>query len=259
MKNCIVLLVLFAPAMALAQMQIGPEEYQLLGAAIRTRPAYDGSKSQVTDLIPVVRYYGQPLFARTTQGILEGGLHWNLGSGVAAGFQLAYEEGREADESAFLRNHNFTDNVDASGSIGVHLEWDTKLGQAPISLLARYRRDVESDRGTLVDFRFNVGVYGQNDTIVALYAQTTWASSEANATFYGVTAAQSAATGLPVYSPGSGFQNIGFGVLASHDLSRHVTLVGGIQFKWLMGDAAESPLAEQSRSTYANAGVAYRF
>jgi len=259
MKKCIVLLLLFAPAAALAQLQIGPEDYTLLGAALRTRPAYDGSKSQVMDLIPVVRYYGQPLFARTTQGILEGGLHWNLGSGVAAGLQLAYEEGRQSDESAFLRNHNFTDNVDASGSIGAHVEWDTKLGQVPVSLLARYRQDIDSDRGSLVDFRFNVGLYGENATIVAVYAQATWASSEANAAFYGVTAAQSAATGLPAYSPGSGFQNVGLGLLASHDLSRHLTLVGGLQFKWLTDGAAESPLAERTRSTYANFGAAYRF
>jgi len=210
-------------------------------------------------VIPVVRYYGQPLFARTTQGILEGGLRWNIGSGVAVGAQLAYEEGRQADESAFLRNHNFTDNVNASGSIGAHVEWDTKLGQAPVSLLARYRQDIDSDRGSLLDFRFNVGVYGENDTIVAVYAQGTWASSKANATFYGVTAAQSAATGLPVYQPGSGIQNFGLGLLASHDLSRHVTLVGGLQFKWLATDASESPLAERTRGTYANFGAAYRF
>src|SRR4051812_45913219 len=138
MKKALALLLLIAPGAAMAQMQIGPEEYQLLGAAVRTRPAYDGSKSQVMDVIPVVRYYGQPLFARTTQGILEGGLHWNVGSGVSAGVQLAYEEGRQSDESAFLRNNNFTDNVEASGSIGLHLEWDTKLGQAPVTLLARY-------------------------------------------------------------------------------------------------------------------------
>ena len=244
---------------AAAQAQIAPDDYTLLGAAVRTRPAYDGSKSQVNDLVPVVRYYGQPLFARTTQGILEGGLHWNLGSGVAAGLQLAYEEGRDASESAFLRNHGFADDIDASGSLGAHLEWDTRLGPAPVTLLARYRQNADSDRGALADFRFNVGLYGENSTIVALFAQATWASSKANRAFFGVTPAQSAASGLPVYEPGGGLQHVGLGVLASHDLTRHWTLVGALQQRWLQGDAAQSPLAERSRNSYANAGIAYHF
>src|ERR1700704_122333 len=105
MKKTLAALLLLAPLSAPAQLI--DDNYVLLGAAVRTRPAYDGSRSQTTDLVPVIRYYGQPWFARTTQGILEGGLHWNLGSGLAAGFQLAYEEGRDSSESSFLREHNF--------------------------------------------------------------------------------------------------------------------------------------------------------
>jgi outer membrane scaffolding protein for murein synthesis (MipA/OmpV family) len=257
MKTSLALLAALMPAAALAQ--IVPDDYTLLGAAVRTRPAYDGSLSQQTDLVPIVRYYGQPLFARTTQGILEGGLRWELGSGVAAGFQLAYEEGRKSSESAFLRDHNFTDDVDPSASLGAHLEWDTKIGPAPITLLARYRRDVDADRGTLVDLRLNVGVYGANRAIVALFAETTWGDSKANGTFYGVTPAQSAASGFAVYQPGSGLQRVSAGVIGSYDLSRHWTFVGAFQQRWLQGDAAQSPLTERNRSTYANAGIAYRF
>jgi outer membrane protein len=259
MKRILVSLALLAPLAAAAQMQITPDDYTLLGAAIRTRPAYDGSKSQVNDIVPVVRYYGQHLFARTTQGILEGGARWNLGPGLAVGVQLAYEEGRDTSESAFLRTHNFGDDVDASGSVGAHVEWDTKLGPAPVSLLARYRQDVDSDRGALADLRFNVGLYGQNNTIIALYTQATWASSKATNTFFGVSPAQAAATGLPAYEAGSGLQHVGLGLLASHDLTRRWTLVGSIQERWLQGDASRSPLAERSRSNYANAGIAYRF
>ena len=44
----------------------------LLGPGLRSRPAYDGSASQRLELVPVVRYFGQPWFARSTQGVLEG-------------------------------------------------------------------------------------------------------------------------------------------------------------------------------------------
>ena len=257
MKKTFAALLLLAPLSAPAQMI--DADYVLLGAAVRTRPAYDGSRSQTTDLVPIIRYYGQPWFARTTQGILEGGLHWNLGSGLAAGLQLAYEEGRDTSESSFLRERNFTDDVDASGSIGAHVEWDTKIGPAPVGLLARYRQNVDSDRGALADLRLNVGVYGDRGATLVVFSEATWGSSKANATFYGVTPQQSAASGFAVYEPGSGLKQVALGLIGGYDLSRHWTLVGSIQERWLQGDVAKSPLAEKKGSTYANAGIAYRF
>jgi outer membrane scaffolding protein for murein synthesis (MipA/OmpV family) len=249
---------LLVPGAALAQA-ILPEDYTLLGAAVRTRPAYDGSLSQKTDLVPIVRYYGQPLFARTTQGILEGGLHWQLGSGLAGGFQLSYDEGRKSSESAFLREHNFTDDIDAGASLGAHLEWDGKLGPAPVGVLLRYRQGLDSDRGALADLRFNVGVYGSGGATLVVFTEATWGSSKANNTFYGVTPEQSAASGFATYEPGSGLRYVALGLIGGYDLARHWTLVASIQQRWLQGDVAQSPLADCRQNTYANAGVAYRF
>src|SRR5213596_478845 len=90
------------PIAALAQSPL-PE---WIGAGVRTRPAYDGSASQRTELIPTVRYYGTPWFARTTQGILEGGARTELTRGFNVGAQLAYEGGRIASESDFLGRNN---------------------------------------------------------------------------------------------------------------------------------------------------------
>ena len=251
-------LLLLSPLTALAQM-ILPDDYVLLGAAVRTRPAYDGSQSQRTDVVPVVRYYGQPWFARTTQGILEGGLHWNLGSGVSAGFQLSYDEGRDSSESAFLRDRNFTDNVDPGASIGAHFEWDGKIGPAPVGVLLRYRQSIESDRGALADVRLNLGLYGKGGATLVAFTDATWGSSNSNFTYYGVSPAQSAATGFAAYEPGSGLRHVGVGLIGGYDLSRHWTLTASVQQRWLQDSVAASPLADCRQNTYANAGVAYRF
>ena len=256
MKTTIASILILTPLAALAQV---PDDYTLLGAAVRTRPAYDGSGSQRTDVVPVVRYYGQPWFARTTQGILEGGLHWNLGSGVAAGFQLSYDEGRDSSESDFLRSRGFTDDVDASASVGAHFEWDGSIGPAPIGVMLRYRQSIDSDRGALADARLNLGLYGKGGATLVLFTEATWGSGNANGTFYGVTPAQSAASGFASYQPGSGPRHVGVGIIGGYDLSRHWTLVGSVQQRWLQGDVAQSPLADCRQNTYANAGVAYRF
>src|SRR5206468_761619 len=102
----------------------------------RTRPAYDGSAAQRTDLIPTVRYYGKPWFARTTQGILEGGTRMELARGLNVGAQIAYEGGRLASESDFLRSNNVPD-INPGASVGLHVEWDQELGPIPVTLLGR--------------------------------------------------------------------------------------------------------------------------
>jgi outer membrane scaffolding protein for murein synthesis (MipA/OmpV family) len=236
--------ILLLPAAATAQI-ILPEEEVLLGAAVRTRPAYDGSGEQRADLIPLVRYYGKPLFARTTQGVLEGGARWPLTPALHLGAQLAYEEGREQDESDLLRRLNIPD-LDAGASFGAHLEWDFRLGPAPASLLGRWRQHADGDRGAQADLRFNIGAYGSRGIILALYAQATWANAESIRSFYLVDA-------------GSGLLHTSVGALGSYDLSRHWLLVGGLQFRRLHGDATRSPIVEEKNSVYANAGLAYRF
>jgi len=237
-------LLLIVPISALAQ--IVPEDYTLVGVAVRTRPAYDGSESQVTDLIPVLRYYGKPWFARTTQGVLEGGARWALTPGLDAGVQLAYEEGRKTSESSLLQSLNLP-NVDPGVSIGAHLEWDSNLGQVPVSLLGRVRQNIDPDRGAQADLRLNAGVYGSGRMIVAAYAQATWANSKSIESYYAINNAD------------SGLLYTSIGLLGSYDFSRHWSAVAGVQCRWLHGDAASSPIVERTSSYYANAGIAYRF
>jgi len=240
----IVWLFLMVPFAALAQ--IAPEDYTLVGVAVRTRPAYDGSDSQRTDLIPVLRYYGKTWFARTTQGVLEGGARWALTPGLDAGVQLAYEEGRKTSESSLLQSLNLP-NVDPGVSAGAHVEWDFKIGPAPINVLGRVRQNIDTDRGAQADLRFNVGLHSSGGFILAAYAQATWASSKYIETFYAVNNAD------------SGLLHAGLGLLGSYDLSRHWTAVAGVQGRRLHGDAAGSVIVENKSNFYANAGIAYRY
>lgn len=238
------LLLLVLPISALAQ--IAPDDYTLVGAAVRTRPAYDGSDTQRTDVIPVLRYYGKPWFARTTQGVLEGGARWWITPGLDFGVQLAYEEGRSRSESSLLRSLNLAD-VHSSASVGAHVEWDSKIGRVPVSLLARYRQHTDSDRGSQLDLRFNVGLHSGGGLIVAAFAQATWASSKSIESFYALADAD------------GGLLHTTIGLLGSYDLSRHWTVVASMQARRLHGDATSSPIVETNSSFYASAGIAYRF
>jgi outer membrane scaffolding protein for murein synthesis (MipA/OmpV family) len=179
-----------------------------------------------------------------------------ISRGLNVGAQLAYEGGRLASESDFLRNNNVPD-LNPGASVGLHVEWDRKLGPVPLTLLARGRHFLDSDRGAQADLRLTAGVYSGGAITAGVFIQGTWANSKSNQSFYGITPAQ--ATNLPAYSAGSGPLYTSGGLLWGVDLSRKWIVVGNLEARRLHGDAARSPLAERTSNYYASASVAYRF
>lgn len=203
----------------------------LLGTGVRHRPVFDGSDKKTTDLIPVLRYYGRPWFARTTQGMLEGGARAALGKGLDAGAQLAYEQGPR--------------DAEAGASFGAHLEWDAKLGPAPLNALLRWRRHFDSARGALIDARLTAGVYERRGLAAAVFTQATWASEKHFESYYGLA--------------DSGLLFTSLGLLGSYDLSRRWLAVASIEARRLADNAAPSAFVRERSNTYMGAGLAYRF
>jgi outer membrane scaffolding protein for murein synthesis (MipA/OmpV family) len=209
-------------------------------------------------VIPYLRLYGEHFFARTTQGILEGGWRTRPFGGWVFGAQVAYEESRISDESAFLEEHHFPD-LDASASVGLHAEGDWKLGPMPLNALLRYRRDVKSENGAQADLRVTAGILNWNRLRAGVYGQITWANDRSTQRYFGVTSQQSLASGLPAYSAGAGLRYSQFGLLGDIDLSKHWIGLWGINLQRQQGDSRDSPLVQDRTNWSANAGVAYRF
>lgn len=230
----------------------------LIGPGLRYRPAYDGSRSTSLELVPVIRYFGQPWFVRSTQGVLETGVRTELMPGLHAGAQLAYEPGRKVSESVFLRNHQLMD-TSGGASVGLHMEWDHAFGPAPVTLLARVRQNVDSSRGAQADLRLSVGVFHGGAVSAGIFTQATWADVKSTRSLYGVAPQQSASTGLPAFQPGSGWLFTSVGLLWSVDLNPQWVVVGSLESRRLAGDAAHSPLVERASNSYISAGIAYRF
>jgi outer membrane scaffolding protein for murein synthesis (MipA/OmpV family) len=207
------------------------DDSTFFGGGLYARPRFDGSADRTVQLIPAVNYYGQPWFARTTQGMLEGGARWSMRQDLDAGVQLAYEDGP--------LDHN------PDASIGVHLEADRKIGPAPVNGLLRVRQHLRSNRGTQLDARATVGVYGGHGVAAGLFAQGTWASQKSFEAYYGVRE--------------SGLLFVGLGALASYDLTRRWLLLGSVERRRLSDDAARSPIVERRSGVYVSGAIAYRF
>jgi outer membrane scaffolding protein for murein synthesis (MipA/OmpV family) len=248
-------LLALVPLAAAAQMKA--PDYNWLGAGVRTRPAYDGSAAKETEIIPSVRYFGGPWFARTTQGILEGGARLEVTRDLHLGAQLAYEAGRKSSEAPFLSSRGVPD-IDWGASAGVHAEWDSRLGPAPTTLLARVRQLFDG-RGAQADLRYTVGIFGRGPVSAALFFQGTWASAKSNQSFYGVSNDLAATSGLPAYAPGGGLLYTTGGMLYGIDIGKTWMVIGNLEARRLQGAAARSPLVEQPTSFYASASLAYKW
>jgi outer membrane scaffolding protein for murein synthesis (MipA/OmpV family) len=235
-----------------------PTDYILLGAGIWSRPVYDGAITNHTVPIPVIRYYGKPWFARTTFGMLEGGARVELLRGFSIGTQLAYEGGRDSAESAYLTNHAIS-TIPISLSWGIHAELETKIGPMPLITLLRYRQDVDADRGAQADLRFTAGLYSNVGINAGIFVQSTWANTTSAQYYYGISAQQSTASGLPVYTMQSGQLFNSAGLLWSYDVDAQWMLLGSFEWRGLREEALVSPLVETSTGRYANLGIAYRF
>jgi len=214
-----------------ALAQSAPEGDHLLGAAARNRPHYDGSDRQTTDAIPVLRYSKGVLFARTTQGMLEGGARLSLVEGLAVGLQLAYEAGPL--------------NGDPGSSLGGHVEWRGKVGAAPFSALARFRNHTDSEHGRQFDTRLTIGVFQGGGFRAGVFGQATWASEKYFLAYYDVRD-----SGL-LYTSG--------GALGTYELGEHWLAVASFELRRLADAPANSAFVRDRTNGYAWAGVAYRF
>ncbi|MBA3896794.1 MAG: MipA/OmpV family protein [Sphingomonadaceae bacterium] len=82
-------------------------------------------------------------------------------------------------------------------------------------------------------------------------------------TYFGVTPAQSAASGLPGFTPGSGFKDVTFGGLAalslSGDLRHGFALFAGGSYGVFLGEFRRSPITRSNHQFTGAIGVGYTF
>ena len=248
------MLCLLAPIAARAELS----DESLLGPGLRSQPAYDGSASQRAQLVPVVRYFGDPWFLRSTQDVLEAGARVQIQPGLHLGSQLAYEPGRKANESPFLEGHHVAD-VDRGASLGGLLEWDHMFGRMPVTIVTRLRQHLDLKRGLQADIRVSAGMLRTGPVAAGTYVESTWANANSVDRFYGITPAQAITTGLPSFVGTSGWLTAVFGLGVRLDLNRNWLAVAAAESRHLLNTVARSPLVERTQNYYLTIGCAYRF
>jgi outer membrane scaffolding protein for murein synthesis (MipA/OmpV family) len=165
-------------------------------------------------------------------GKVAGDSHWSLGPVVRI------DGGRDESDSPKLRGLG---DVGTGIELGGYVSYKT----GPTRLRARIRKDVAGGHGgVLVDFDATTALYNATSWSLSGNVQITWANGKYMSAFYGVTPAQSAASGLPVYHAGSGIHDINASLVASYQIDERWSLLGNLGFSRLLSSASGNPLVK---------------
>lgn len=146
----------------------------------------------------------------------------------------------------FGRSEKDSPDLKGMGKVGTSLELGafdayTTAGGSRIRL--RVRQDVVSGHGGGLAIADYAQPFIRTERFVLSgVVAGTWATGKYMRSFFGVTTAQAAASGYPVYTPGSGFKDISAGLNGSYVIAPQWSLVADVNDKRLIGGAVDSPI-----------------
>lgn len=214
-----------------------------LGLGPVIAPDYEGSDDYNVDPVPAVSLrYGNFLevdnnevkvtaFNRLFNANMGGG------SSLRAGPLVRIDFGRDEADSPDLRGMG---DVDIALELGAFVSYQLESGTR---VRVRVRHDViKGHSGTLAIADVIQPFIRSGRFVLGGVVQATWASGPYMRSYFGVNAAQAAASGYPVYRPGSGFKDINAGLNGNYRLAERWSVVANVNYKRLIGGAADSPI-----------------
>lgn len=151
--------------------------------------------------------------------------------------------------------------VEAGGFVGYRFGGNA-MGQGSVLMELSVVHDVTNTYdGLLATAGASYVAVRQPDFFLSFNLQTTWADKNYTRTYFGIEPADAVTSGLAAYRPGSGFRDVGAGLTGGYWFSRKFGVIGRVGASYLVGDAADSPIAEEGSKWQPTAGLAlsYRF
>lgn len=232
-----------------------PDWRRVLGVAAEVQPVYDGSRANRLQGGPVINIqYRDIAFVSTGEGL---GVNFLRGDHYRFGAAIAYDRGRlEREDYTNLRGMG---NIDAAPV--VKLFGSTVLSKKfPLILRVDARQNVGGANGAVAD----VGVYmplpGSSKKFVMFAGPSvTFATHRYLQSEFGVTPAQSLASGHPIFDPHAGEAAVGVGFSATRFLTDHWLLNLDAALSKLKGSPDVSPITERSTQRELTMSIDYQW
>lgn len=117
----------------------------------------------------------------------------------------------------------------------------------------------DGGKGSVLNLGVAYRMYQAGPFIVTVNGSVKYANSRYQQTYFGVSTAQSAASGLKSFQPAAGFNTAQLGVVAGFPLSARVYAFSGVSLQRLLGDAVNSPIVQKRQQLTGFLGSVYSF
>jgi outer membrane protein len=228
-----------------------------LGIEGRVLPAYEGSDRYVLAPFPIVdiRRAGTPRrFSSPRDGVSVAII--NIGQFRLGPTGKLVMPRDESDDAAALRGLG---DVDWALEVGLFAEY----WPAPwLRTRAEVRQGFGGHDGIVSEITADVVVPASETLTLSAGPRLTLATGDALQPYFGVTPAQSIASGLPVFTPTGGIRSYGVGVQARQQWSTQWATNLFLEYDRLAGDVADSPVLSRNGSVNqvtVGLGVSYTF
>ncbi len=233
---------------------IGPDwsGYAVVGPAYR--PEYLGSDKNELGVFGDFRVdYADRFFLGLKDGL---GMNMINQPQLKMGPRLVYRFGRDKEDAAVLSQ---LETIDNSVEIGFFMSYVWEQWEANFTI----DKDISNAHdGMLAEAGLTYGMEVSPQLTVRFGPSLTWGNQSYIRKFYGITAAQSAASGLTAYEPKSSFRDFTLGVSGDYKLDDEWSLAFEAKLIKLLEDAADSPLVNEvgdELQVYLGAGAKYSF
>ncbi|VXC92991.1 MipA family MltA-interacting protein [Burkholderia sp. 8Y] len=232
-----------------------PEWAVRLGVGAAFRALYDGSDRYHTLAGPSIDIrYRDLFFASTGEGIganLLQGRNWRISAA------LVYDLGRRA--------HNDPSRLNGLGNINpapeMKLAADYVVSKEfPLVFRAAFTRSFGGSNGWIADVGAYVPMPGSTENFFWFAGPSvSLADSKYMNSWFGVNAAQAAASGYRKYEASAGLKSAGFGITLVWYLNKHWFMTADGTFRRLLGTAASSPITQSKTEGGCNMSINYEF
>lgn len=226
---------------ALAEGFFSGNWYVTLGGAGISAPTFEGSKDHKLFFSPIISVGrgGAPRFSSRNDNP---SIAIYSSDVLRAGVVGKFVRGRDAGDDDALRGLS---DVDWGGELGGFADvYVTDWMRAR----AEVRQGIRAHDGLVVDVAVDAFTDIAPDLRVSAGPRMTFATSGYTDAYYGVNAAESAASGLSQYDPDGGITSYGAGGAITWNATDKIAMSAFTEYKRLAGPAADSSLVEERGS-----------
>ncbi|WP_343207334.1 MipA/OmpV family protein [Agrobacterium rosae] len=219
-----------------------------IGAGAIYMPEYEGSDKFDVNPFPI---FSAEFGERVSVDITGVTVDLYEANGFRVGVKGGYEMGRKEDDSDYLRGLG---DIDAGGLIGGIVSYEA----GPFQAYAKLDKTIGGSDGLTGTVGAKAS-YKYERFIFSADLSGTWADDKHMESYFGITSAQSASSGLTQYDAKAGVKRVDVKASITYMMTENWLLTGAAGAGFLMGDAKDSPIVKDDVQPFAMLGVAYRF